>query len=159
MSEQVKEKLPRIEYDSVGRLLLDLLDACPYIPESIKDKGQILYDATSEGNGVFILTDGGHIKGRPYVNGRFTGIINMQIAYQSFPKSNKATIAAQETLGKITGWLSDLEHLPTLADGRVITKFDVSGGYPSRSGTNQDASVVFVSNVTMEYEKQATFNF
>ena len=157
MSEQIKEKLPRIEYDSVGRMLLDLLDACPHIPESMKDKGQILYDATSEGSGVFILTDGGHIKGRPYVNGGFTGIINMQIAYQSFPKSNKATIAAQETLGKITGWLSDLEHLPTLADGRVITKFDASGGYPSRSDSNKDASVVFVSDVTMEYEKQATF--
>ncbi len=154
MNEQVKEKLPRTEYDSVGRMLLDLFDACPDVPEKLKDN--ILYDATGDGKGIFILTDGGQIK-KKYVSGTFIATINMQIAYQAFPTDNETTIAAQERLGKITAWLSDLEHLPTLADGRKITKFDASGGYPSRSDSNKDASVVFVSDVTMEYEKKGEF--
>lgn len=151
MSEQVKEILPKAERESLGRMLLDLMYECPNVPNSIKDKEQIYYNSTSDGKGIFILTDGGRIKKKD-IYGFFTATINMQIAYQAFPTDNDTTIAAQERLEKITEWFSDLDNLPTLAGDRKITKFDASGGYPSRDASNKDASVVFVSDVAMEYE-------
>lgn len=153
MPEEIKERLSKTEYDKVGEMLLELIAECPFIPADLKDDSYgILYDSTSDGKGIFILTDGGKVIKRNVLGG-FTAAINMQIAYQSAIKTNPQRINAQETVNQITGWLGDLENLPKLTKGRTITKFEASGSYASRDDTTPDGYVVYASNISMEYKR------
>lgn len=153
MAEESKERLSKTEYDKVGEMLLELVNDCPYTPQSVKNQNppKILIDSTGTGLGIFILTDGGRVKKRNVLGG-FEAVINMQIAYQSTADTNAKRINAQETVNSITGWFGNLENIPKLTGGRTITKFDASGSYASRDDATQDGYVVFAADVTMEYE-------
>ena len=153
MSEEIKERLSKTEYDKVGDMLLELIAECPYIPADILEKDRILYDYADTEKGIFILTDGGRIKKRNVLGG-FTAALGIQIAYQSFPKTNLQRINAQHTVDQIAGWLGDIKNLPKLTDNRVITKFDMSGSFPTKDDAGTDGSVVFAVNAEMEYRKE-----
>lgn len=152
MLEENKERLSKTEYDKIGDMLLELMAECPHVPKSLKNvKGGILYDEIGAGLCVFILTDGGRRK-KKCINGTLIAELNMRIAYQSKPDGNGTRIDAQEIANKMVDWFCDLENLPQLTNGTIITKFDASPVSSSRGETTKDGYVPYVSYVTMECE-------
>lgn len=149
MPEEIKERLSKTEYDKVGEMLMELIAECPYIPEDTKIK----YQSKDVGKCVYIITAGGGIKNRNVLGG-FTAELNIQIAYQGFPKSNAQMINAQAVVDNITGWLEDIQNLPKLTGNRVITKITASGSFADVEEVEGDKSTVFASNVIMEYEAE-----
>lgn len=151
MAEEIKERLSKTEYDKMGEMLLELIAECPYVPEDTKIK----YNAKDVGTCLYILTLGGGIKKRNVLGG-FTAEINIQVAYQSFPKSNKQMINSQSIVDNIVGWLEDVKNLPSLTDNRTVTKITASDSFPAVEDVGNDKSTVYASNVTIEYEKEET---
>ncbi len=147
MSEEIKERLSKTEYDKVGEMLLELVAECPYIPKDAKVK----YNSKDVGKCVYIITAGGSIKKRNVLGG-FTAELTIQIAYQSFPQGNGQMINAQAVVDNITGWLEDIQNLPRLTGSRTITKITAGGSFPDVEEVEGDKSTVFASNVVMEYE-------
>lgn len=153
MSEEVKEQLSKQEYDKVGEMLLELIKACPKVPEDLKNKEEgILYQSMSTGRCLGIIT----LPGAKYVSknvlGGFTAQVNLQIAYKSSPKTNDQRIDAQNTVDQIMGWLEDVKGLPSLTGGRTVTKITASSSFASKDEVSNDKSVVFVAPAVMEYE-------
>lgn len=153
MPEEIKEQLSKTEYDKVGEMLLELIAECPYIPADLKGKaGGILYQAIGAEKSISIITlPGGNIKNKN-VWGEFTAELPIQIAYKSFPTSNKQRIDAQNVVDKIMEWLDDVENLPRLSGGRKVTQIISSPTFSSIDDVEGDKSTVFVANATMEYE-------
>ena len=60
MSEEIKERLSKTEYDKVGEMLLELIAECPYIPKDAKIK----YNSKDVGKCVYIITTGGGLKNK-----------------------------------------------------------------------------------------------
>ncbi len=149
MSEEIKERLSKMEYDKVGEMLLELIAECPYTPADVKVK----YNSKDVGKCVYIMTFGDGRK-KPDVTGGFTAELTIQIAYQSFPQGNGQMINAQAVVDNITGWLEDIENLPKLIGNRVITKITASGSFADVEEVEGDKSTVFASNVIMEYEAE-----
>ncbi len=149
MPEEIKERLSKTEYDKVGEMLLELIAECPYIPNG----ATIKYNSKDVGKCVYIFTIGGSIKKRNVLGG-FTAEINIQVAYQSFPRGNGQMINAQAVVDNITSWLEDVENLPSLTKNRKVTKITASGSFPDVEEVEGDKATVFASNITMEYEKE-----
>lgn len=147
MSEEIKERLSKTEYDKVGEMLLELIAECPYIPKDAKIK----YNALEVGKCVSISTAGGNIKKRNVLGG-FTAELIIRIMYQSFPQGNGQMINAQAVVDNITGWLEDIQNLPRLTGNRTITKITAGGSFPDVEEVEGDKSTVFAANVVMEYE-------
>lgn len=149
MSEEVKERLSKSEYEKVGEMLLELIADCPYIPPDTKIK----YNSKDVGTCVYIITAGGSIKSKDVLGG-FTAELTIQIAYQSFPRGNKQMIDAQDVVDNITSWLEDIENLPKLTDNRTITKITAGGSFPNVEEVEGNQATVFAANVVMEYKKK-----
>lgn len=149
MSEEIKERLSKTEYDKVGEMLLELIAECPFIPKDAKVK----YNSKDVGKCVYIITAGGGIK-KWDIAGGFTADLNIQLAYQSFPTGNGQMINAQFVLDNIAGWLEDVENLPKLTGNRKITKFTTSDSFSAVEEVEGDKATVYVSNVVMEYRKK-----
>lgn len=155
MSEEVKEQLSKQEYDKVGEMLLELIKACPKVPEDLKYKEEaILYQSMGTGRCLGIIT----LPGAKYVGhditGGFTAKVNLQIAYKCMPKSNNQRIDAQNVVDQIMGWLEDVQNLPQLTDGRKITAITASSSFATVDEVNNDKSTIFVSDAVMEYKKK-----
>lgn len=155
MSEEVKEQLSKQEYDKVGEMLLELIKACPKVPEDLKDKEEgILYQSMSTGRCLGIIT----LPGAKYVGhditGGFTAKVNFQVAYKSMPKSNNQRIDAQNVVDQIMGWLEDVQNLPKLTDGRKVTEITASSSFATVDEVNNDKSTIFISDAVMEYKKK-----
>lgn len=149
MSEEIKERLSKTEYDKVGEMLLELITECPHIPADAKIK----YNSKDVGKCVYIITAGGSIKKRNVLGG-FTAELIIQIAYQSFPQGNDEMVDAQAVVDNVTGWLEDIRNLPRLTGNRTITKITAGGSFPDVEEVEGDKSTVFAANVTMEYEAE-----
>ena len=149
MTEE-KERLSKTEYDKVGEMLLELIAECPYIPED----AQIRYQQKDIGKCIYIITAGGSIKKRNVLGG-FTAELIIQIANQSFPKTNAQIVNAQSVVDNIVGWLEDVKNLPSLTKDRKFTKITASPSFSDLEEVGVDKSIVFASNITMEYEKEA----
>lgn len=149
MKEEIKERLSKTEYDKVGEMLLELISGCPFIPPDTKVK----YNAIDVGKCVSIITAGGNIK-KKNVLGGFTAELAIQIAYQSFPTGNGQMVNAQAVVDNISGWLEDIKNLPRLTGNRTITKITAGGSFPDVKDVQGDKSVVYITNVTMEYKKE-----
>lgn len=149
MSEEIKERLSKTEYDRIGDMLLELFGDCPYIPKDAKIK----YNSKDVGKCVYIITAGGNIKSRNVLGG-FTAELTIQVAYQSFPQGNGQMINAQAVVDNITGWLEDIQNLPKLTGNRTITKITAGGSFPGVEEVEGDKATVFAANVTMEYRKE-----
>ena len=147
MPEEIKERLPKTEYDKVGEMLLELIAECPYIPEGAKIK----YNSKDVGLCVYIITAGGSIKSRNVLGG-FTAELTIQVAYQSFPQNNRQMIDAQAVVDNIIGWLEDIHNLPRLTKNRTITKITAGSSFPDVEEVEGDKSTVFAANVVIEYE-------
>ena len=136
--EEIRDGLSRNEYDKVGEMLLELINACPYTPPDLQ--GGIKYQAMSTERCIGVIT----LTGAKYVSrnvlGGFTAQVNFQIAY------------AQGVVDNIMSWLEDLKNLPKLSGGRTITKITASSSFASVDEANQDESTVYVANAVMEYE-------
>lgn len=145
-----KELLPKEEYENVGRMLLELINACPYTPQDLS--GGIKYQAMSTERCIGVIT----LPGAKYVSrnvlGGFTAQVNFQIAYKSFPTTNQQNINAQGVVDNIMSWLEDLKNLPKLSGGREITKITASSSFASVDEANPDKSTVYVADAVMEYE-------
>lgn len=153
MSEEIKEQLSKVEYDKVGEMLLELVKACPKVPEDLKKKEEgILYQSMSTNRCIGILTLPGAKYVKKNVLGGFTAQVNFQIAYKSLPKSNNQRIDAQNTVDQIMGWLEDIKNLPKLTGSRTITKITASSSFPTVDNVTNDKSTVFVSDAVIEYE-------
>lgn len=153
MAEESKERLSKTEYEKVGEMLLELIAECPYIPADLQGKaGGILYQDKGTDKGIFILANDGGIKDRDIIGG-FTAVLNIQIAYQSFPTTNKQRIDAQNIVDKIMEWLSDVENLPQLSTGKILD-IESMGSFATKEDVNKDKSTVFVGNATMECRKK-----
>lgn len=147
MSEEIKERLSKTEYDRIGDMLLELFGDCPYIPKDAKIK----YNSKDVGKCVYIITAGGNIKSRNVLGG-FTAELTIQVAYQSFPQGNGQMINAQAVVDNITRWLEDIQNLPKLTENRTITKITAGGSFPDVEEVEGDKATVFAANVVMEYE-------
>lgn len=147
MSEEIKERLSKTEYDRIGDMLLELFADCPYIPDGAKIK----YNSKDVGKCVYIITAGGNIKSRNVLGG-FTAELTIQVAYQSFPQGNGQMINAQAVVDNICNWLEDIQSLPQLTGNRTITKITASGSFPDVEEVEGDKATVFAANVVMEYE-------
>lgn len=153
MSEEIKEQLTKQEYDKVGDMLLELIKACPKVPEDLKDKEEgILYQSMSTGRCLGIITLPGAKYVKKNVLGGFTAQVNLQIAYKSLPATNNQRIDAQNTVDQIMEWLEDVKNLPGLAGGRTVTKITASSSFASVDEVGDDKSTVFVAPAVMEYE-------
>lgn len=151
MAEKI-EVLNKKEYDTIGKMLIELMEECPYVPESLKDSVTgIMYDNVGSEKGIFILTDGGRRK-KKYVSGTLIAEVNMRISYQTAATSDNLRINAQETVNKIINWLSDLANLPKLTGGRKITKFEAFPFSAVRYETTKDGYVAYTAPVIMECE-------
>lgn len=149
MPKEIKERLSKTEYDKVGKMLLELIEECPFIPKDANVK----YNSKDVGKCVYIITAGGSIKKRNVLGG-FTAELTIQIAYQSFPQGNGQMINAQAVVDNITSWLEDVENLPTLTKNRKVTKITASGSFPGVEEVEGDRATVYAANVTMEYKKE-----
>lgn len=149
MSEEIKERLSKTEYDKVGEMLLELIAECPFIPKDAKVK----YNSKDVGKCVYIITTGGGLK-KKYISGSFTAEIGLQIAYQSFPQGNGQMINAQALVDNIANWLEDVENLPKLTGNRTITKITANNSFPNVEEVEGDKATVFAVNVVMEYYKK-----
>lgn len=153
MSEEIKERLSKTEYDRIGDMLLELFGDCPYIPKDAKIK----YNSKDVGKCVYIITAGGIIKNRDIIGG-FAAELTIQVAYQSFPQGNGQMINAQAVVDNITGWLEDIENLPKLTNNRTITKMTAAPSFATVEEVENDKATVYVSNVVMEYRKKGARN-
>ncbi|NBH15360.1 hypothetical protein D3Z36_14525 [Lachnospiraceae bacterium] len=152
MSEEIKERLSKTEYDRIGDMLLELFGDCPYIPKDAKIK----YNSKDVGKCVYIMTGAGGIKNRDIIGG-FTAELPIQVAYQSFPQGNGQMINAQDVVDNITEWLEDIENLPKLTGNRAITKITAGGSFPDVEEVEGDKATVFAANVVMEYRKKGEY--
>lgn len=153
MPEEIKERLSKTEYDKVGEMLLELIAECPYVPKDLKDKaGGIQYQSMGTEKCIGILTLPGAKYVKKNVLGGFTARVNFQIAYKGSPTSNKQRIDAQAVVDNIMDWLEDIQNLPRLSGGRVITKITASSSFATVDEVSNDKSTVFVADATMEYE-------
>lgn len=153
MNEEIKEQLTKQEYDKVGDMLLELIKACPKVPEDLKDKEEgILYQSMSTGRCLGIITLPGAKYVKKNVLGGFTAQVSFQIAYKSLPTTNQQRIDAQNTVDQIMGWMEDVKGLPSLTGGRVVTKITASSSFASKDDVSDDKNAVFVADAVMEYE-------
>lgn len=153
MSEEIKERLSKTEYDRIGDMLLELFADCPHIPKDAKIK----YNALEVGKCVCIATAGGVIKKRDIIGG-FTAELSLRILYQSFPTGNGDMIKAQAVVDNITSWLEDIENFPKLTGNRKITKITAEPSFSTVEQVENDKATVYVSNVTMEYRKKGEYH-
>ncbi len=149
MSEEIKERLSKTEYDRIGDMLLELFGDCPYIPKDAKIK----YNSKDVGKCVYIITAGGIIKNRDII-GSFTAELTIQVAYQSFPQGNGQMINAQAVVDNITSWLEDIENLPDLTNNRTLTKITAAPSFSTVDEVGDDKATVYASNVVVEYRKR-----
>lgn len=149
MSDNV-ELLDRKEYETVGRALFDLLASYPHIPEGIVPQYQSI--GKKESLGMFTLPGSKYLRWE--ISGGFTAQVNFQIAYKSFPATNSQRLESQTVVDNIMAWLENIKTLPSLTDGRVITKITASNSIPYTDSTGQDNSVTFAANAVMEYRKR-----
>ena len=153
MPEEIKERLSKTEYDKVGEMLLELIAECPFVPKDLKDRaGGILYQDRGTDKCICILTNGGGIKDRDIIGG-FTATLNIQIAYKSFPTSNKQRIDSQDVVDKIMWWLSNLDNLPSLSTGKIID-IESSESFAAKEEVENDKSVIFAANAVMECKRK-----
>lgn len=153
MSEEVKEQLSKQEYDKVGDMPLELVKACPEVPQDLKDKEEgILYQSMSTGRCLGIVTLPGAKYVKKNVLGGFTAQVSFQIVYKSLPTTNNQRIDAQNTVDQIMGWLEDVKGLPSLTGGRTVTKITAESSFSSKDEVGNDKSVVFAADAVMEYE-------
>ncbi|MCM1219815.1 MAG: hypothetical protein NC548_35540 [Lachnospiraceae bacterium] len=153
MSEEIKERLSKTEYDKVGEMLLELINDCPHIPKDLQGKaGGIQYQSMGADKCIGILT----LPGAKYIHknvlGGFTAQLSFQIAYKSNPTNNRGRIDAQAVVDNIMDWLEDVTHLPSLSGGRTITKITASSSFATVSEVEGDSSTIFVADAVMEYE-------
>lgn len=150
MNEEKFEQLSRTEYDTIGRMILELVAGCPYIPEGLTPQYQSI--DTTESVGIFTLPGAKYL--RWDVIGGFTAQINFQIAYKSFPGTNAQRINSQAVVDSIMAWLEKVEELPKLSGGRKITKITASNSVPYVDKAGDDKSVTFAADAVMEYRKK-----
>ncbi len=150
-----KERLSDKEYESIGRLLLELIAECPYVPDAVaQEPGGILYQSigTKAFIGIYTLPGARYLK--KYVSGNFTAQIDFQVAYKSFPETNQQRVDAQAAVDNIMSWLEGIAELPPLSGGRKIESVSVSNGAAYKNDTADDTGVTFVANATMKYYKK-----
>ena len=152
MSEEIKERLSKSEYDKVGEMLLELIMECPFIPADLKEKdGGIQYQKLSAETSISIATlPGGSVKNKN-IWGGFTVELPLQVAYKCFPTSNIQRIDAQNVVDRIMEWLDNVKAFPRLSNGRKVTQIISS---PSFSSIDNEGgkNMIFVANAVMEYE-------
>lgn len=149
MSEEKYEHLSLSEYELIGKALFELLADCPELPDGVPLK----YQTKEKGESICFLTfDSRRISQN--VQGGFTGQVNFQIAYKSFPTTNGQRINAQSVVDKIMKWFEGVRDYPLLTDDRTITKITVSSSEPFTDSADADGNVVFAANAAMEYEAE-----
>ncbi len=149
MSEEKYERLSLSEYELIGRALFELLADCPELPEGVPLK----YQTKEKGPCISFLTFDSR-KVKENVQGGFTGQVNFQVAYKSFPTSNGQRINVQSVVDRIMKWFEEVRNYPLLTDGRTITKITVSSSEPFTDSADNDGNVVFAANAVMEYESE-----
>lgn len=149
MSEEKYERLSLSEYELIGRALFELLADCPELPEGVPLK----YQTKEKGESLSFMTFDSK-RTSQNVHGGFTGEVNFQIAYKSFPTTNGQRINAQSVVDKIMKWLEEVRNYPLLTDDRTITKISVSSSEPFTDSGDTDGNVVFAANAVMEYEAE-----
>lgn len=149
MNEEKYERLSPREYGLIGRALFELLADCPELPEDVPLK----YQTKEKGASISFLTFDSR-KVKENVQGGFTGQVNFQIAYKSFPTDNEQRIDAQSVVDKVMKWFEGIRDYPLLTDGRTITKITVSNSEPFSDSADNDGNVVFAANAVMEYETE-----
>lgn len=149
MSEEKYESLSLSEYELIGRALFELLADCPEIPDGVPLK----YQTKEKGESICFLTFDSRRTSKN-VQGGFTGQVNFQIAYKSFPTTNGQRINAQSVVDKIMKWFEGVRDYPLLTDDRTITKITVSSSEPFTDSADADGNVVFAANAVMKYEAE-----
>lgn len=149
MSDTV-ELLSKTEYNTIGEMLLNLIEECPYIPEGITPQYQNI--KTDESIGVFTLPGAKYLKKN--VMGGFTAQVNFQVAYKSFPTGNGDRIKSQSIVDSIMDWLENVDDLPELSGGRTITKITASNSVAYTDTAGEDKSITFAADAVMEYEAE-----
>lgn len=147
MPEEIREDLYEAECDKVGEMLLELIAACPYIPEDAK----VRYNSKDVGKCIYVMTTGGNVRSRNVLGGS-TVELTIKIAYQSFPQDNGQVISAQAVVDSITGWLEDVRNVPRLTGNRTITRITAGGSFPEVEEVEGVKTTVFAANVVMECE-------
>lgn len=149
MIEKNYERLSLSEYELIGKALFELLDDCPELPDGVPLK----YQTKEKGESICFLTFDSR-RTSQNVQGGFTGQVNFQVSYKSFPTTNGQRINAQSVVDKIMKWFESVRDYPLLTDGRTITKITVSSGGPFTDSADDDGNVVFAANAVMEYEAE-----
>lgn len=149
MIEEKYERLSLSEYELIGKALFELLAGCPELPDGVPLK----YQTKEKGESVCFLTFDSR-RTSQNVQGGFTGQVNFQVAYKTFPTTNGQRINAQSVVDKIMKWFEGVRDYPLLTDGRTITKITVSNSEPFTDSADDDGNVVFAANAVMEYEAE-----
>ena len=149
MSEEKYERLSLSEYELIGKALFELLKECPELPKGVP----VRYQTKEKGESISFLTFDSR-RTSENVQGGFTAQINFQIAYKSFPTSDKWRMEAQSIVDKIMKWFEEVRDYPLLTDDRTITKITVSSSEPFTDSADTDGNVVFAANAVMEYEAE-----
>lgn len=147
MSENI-ELLNKTEYETIGQMLFELIQKCPYIPNDVRVRYQGI--DTDVSIGVFTLPGAKYVSRN--VIGGFTAQVKFQVAYKSFPISDDQRIESQALVDKIMDWLEDYRKLPALSKSRTITKITASDSLPYKDKTGDDKSIIFAADAVMEYE-------
>jgi hypothetical protein len=152
MSEKV-ETLEKKEYNTVGEMLVNLVNQCPIVSES-ETKIPVKYQSAGTGLCLSIYTLPGAKYLKKNVMGGFTAQIKFQIAYKGFSTNTTQIIKAQAFVDSIMDWLEDSDNLPALSNNRTITNITSTNSVPYADETGSDGSIVFAADATMEYEAE-----
>lgn len=155
MSEEMKERLLKAQYDHVGELMRDLITACPYLPPNLQgeDRG-VLYQSIGADPCICILTQTGEKHFKENVQGGQTGQIKYQVAYKSQPATNEQHLNAQAALDSMMSWLEEIKTYPSLTKGRTITRITASASSAMAEEVNKIHGTVYAADVVLEYESE-----
>lgn len=154
MSEEVKERLSKEEYEKVGEMLIELIAACPHTPQDLVTKsGGIKYPDLSAERCIGIIPFPVNKYISYDITGGFTAQFGFAVAYKSFPTGNSQNVTAQAVVDNIMGWLENVEDLPKLSGGRIITKITASNSAVMEN-TGDDKSVTYAAEAVMQYRKK-----
>lgn len=150
MNEQTNmEPLSATEFDIIEKALWEMVKQYPKEPGDPNVTAQ--YDELDSKSSLAVFVIGGRYKRRNVLGG-FTAEINFKVAYKSSPTTSPQRINSQAFVGRIMRWLENTRDLPSLTDGREITKIAASGAVPYKDETGQDKSTIYAADAVMEYE-------
>ncbi|MGN0605898.1 MAG: hypothetical protein ACI4JM_05200 [Oscillospiraceae bacterium] len=136
------------EQDLISRVMLDLINSCPYIPGGFT----VQYGQLAESECMALIAVPGAVKLKEYITGSYLAQFPTALYYRSYPKDTLQRLNAQKIIDNTGQWLENAEY-PAIDGNRTIQKiYRASSSEIAYRGDNgiEDWQIL----ITLEYKFQ-----